>query len=178
MALTPDVIPQLMSLMESLEGKGRREKEEGIRELVVRKVNLKYEGTDSSLTVDFNSDIAVMQRDFEAEHKTRYGFIQPEKGLIIESASVELIQKMDTPSEAIITRTRPLNEPPQSIETVEMFASDKWHDAKVYRREDLQPEDCIKGAAIIVEKINTIIIEPNWQVRTSERNYLILERIS
>ncbi len=177
-ALTADVIPGLISLMESLEEKARGEKEEETRELVVRKINLKYEGTDSTLTVDFNSDIAVVKQDFEVEHKTRYGFIQPEKGLVIESASVELIQKMDTPDEPTINRTRPINEPPQSIETVQMFASDKWHDAKVYHREDLQPKDCIKGAAIIVEKINTIIIEPNWQVTTSDRNYLILERIS
>ena len=195
MALTADVIPQLESLMESLAEKGKREQgtavrprggflrkgtrtKRGDKELVVRKVNLKYEGTDSTLTVNFNSDLAVMEREFAAEHKTRYGFIQPEKALIVESASVELIQKMDTPSEPIITRTRPLNEPPQPVETVEMFALDRWHDAKVYRREDLEPEDCIRGAAIIVEKINTIIIEPDWQVTTSDRNYLILERIS
>ena len=177
MTLTSDVIRQLQSLMDSLAEKGQREQGTGNRELVVRKVNLKYEGTDSTLTVDFNTDIALMQRDFATEHNKRYGFIQPEKELIVESASVELIQKMDTPSESIISRTRPLNEPPRSIETVQMFALDTWHDAKVYRREDLQPEDCIKGAAIIVEQTNTIIIEPNWQVRTSDRNYLILERI-
>ena len=177
MALTSEVIPELESLMDSLAEKGRKEQEKGRRELVVRKVNLKYEGTDSTLTVDFNTDLALMQQDFAIEHNKRYGFIQPEKELIVESASVELIQKMDTPSESIISRTRSLNEPPRSIETVQMFALDTWHDAKVYRREDLQPEDCIKGAAIIVEKINTIIIEPNWQVRTSDRNYLILERI-
>ncbi|MGK7948808.1 MAG: hydantoinase/oxoprolinase family protein [Xenococcaceae cyanobacterium] len=177
MVLTSDLIPQLESLMDSLAEKGRKEQEKGRQELIVRKVNLKYEGTDSTLTVDFNSDIALMQQDFELEHKTRYGFIQPEKKLIVESASVELIQKMDTPSEPRITRTRPLHEPPRSIETLEMFASDTWHDAKVYRREDLQPEDCIRGAAIIVEKISTIIIEPHWQARVSDRNYLILERI-
>ena len=58
-----------------------------------------------------------------------------------------------------------------------MFALDKWHDAPVYRREDLQPSDSITGAAIIVEQTNTIVIEPNWQAQVSDRNYLILERI-
>ena len=174
--LTSDVISQLVSLMESLEEKANRE-QAGSNKSVVRKLNLKYEGTDSTLTVDFNYALAAMQQEFELEHKTRYGFIQPEKNLVIESASVELIQKMDTPTEPIITRTRPLNEPPQSIETVQMFAAEKWHDANVYRQEDLQPEDCLQGAAIIIEKISTIIIEPNWQAKLTERNYLILERI-
>ena len=177
MALTSNVIPQLVDLMESLKDRGRQEKPEGNRELIVRKVNLKYEGTDSTLIINFNPDIAVMQQDFAAAHKTRYGFIQPEKSLIIESASVELIQTMDTPDEPVVNRTRSLDEPPQSREVVQMFASDQWHDAKVYRREDLQPEDSIKGAAIIVEKINTIIIEPDWQVTINISNQLILERI-
>ena len=174
MTLTPDVMPQLESLLKSLEVKDKEQKVDDTE--VIKKVNLKYAGTDSTLTIDFNSDMAVMQQDLATEHKTRYGFIQPEKELVIESATVELIQQMNTPEETIITRTRPTNEPPTPIETVQMFALNKWHDAKVYRREDLQPEDCIVGAAIIVEQISTIIIEPHWQAKLSDRNYLILER--
>ncbi len=176
MALTEEIIPQLVSLMDSLAEKGRNEKQAESGELVVQKVNLKYEGTDSTLSVNFNLDLETMQQEFAAQHQTRYGFIQPEKQLIVESASVELIQHMDTPDEPQVTRTRPLHEPPQSLETVQMFALDRWHDARVYRREDLQPEDCILGAAIIVEETNTVVIEPKWQVTVSQGNYLILEK--
>ena len=95
-----------------------------------------------------------MQQDFVTEHKTRYGFIQPELDLIVESITVELIRQMNPPQETIVTRSRPNSEPPTPIETVQMFALDKWHDAKVYKREDLQPGDCIKGAAMIVESIS------------------------
>ena len=59
-----------------------------------------------------------------------------------------------------------------------MFALDNWHKARVYRREDLQPEDKIIGAAIIVEKISTIIIEPNWRAKVTDLNHIILERYS
>nr|NMG22068.1 hydantoinase/oxoprolinase family protein [Brasilonema bromeliae SPC951] len=145
-------------------------------EEIVLKVNLKYEGTNSTLTVDFTSDAAVMRQDFEAEHKSRYGFIQLEKTLIVESASLEVIQKMDTPEESLITRTRSIDEPPASVETVRMFTADKWHDTPVYRREYLQPEDSISGPAIIVEKISTIVVEPLWEARLTERNHLILQR--
>jgi 5-oxoprolinase (ATP-hydrolysing) len=117
-----------------------------------------------------------MEQDFATEHQTRYGFIQPGKELVIESVSVELIQPMATPEEAIISRTRPITEPPTVIESVQMFV-DSWHDAQIYRREDLQPQDCISGAAIIVEPISTIVIEPNWQAIVSDRNYLILEHL-
>ncbi len=145
-------------------------------EKIVRKVNLKYEGTNSTLNVNFADNVAVMRQEFEVEHKSRYGFIQLEKTLIVESVSVEVIQRMETPEEPRITRTRPINEAPASVETVKMFTADKWHDTPVYRREDLQPEDTIIGAAIIVEKISTIVVEPNWEARLNEHNHLILQR--
>ncbi|MEL6439328.1 MAG: hydantoinase/oxoprolinase family protein [Cyanobacteria bacterium J06621_8] len=176
LTLTADVMPQLESVINSLIEKGVRDQE--IPELIVRKVNLKYEGSNSTLAIDFQDDLAVMQQEFTRKHQARYGFVQPEKPLIVESASVELIQTMDTPPELIITRTRPLNQPPQAIATVLMFTLDQWHDAKVYRREDLQPNDCLTGAAIIVEQTGTVIVEPNWQAKLTEQNCLILEQIS
>ncbi|MDF5715147.1 MAG: hydantoinase/oxoprolinase family protein [Rhizonema sp. NSF051] len=188
--LTEASISQLIQLIESLETQARIElqgsepllSEAGEvdfhEEDIVRKVNLKYQGTNSTLTVDFTSDVAVMREEFEAEHKSRYGFIQSEKIIIVESASVEVIQKMETPEEPFVTRTRTLDEAPTSVETVRVFTGDQWHDTSVYRRENLQPEDSLIGPAIIVEKISTIVVEPNWEARLTERNHLILQRLS
>ncbi|WP_414625135.1 hydantoinase/oxoprolinase family protein [Calothrix sp. CCY 0018] len=174
----------LRGLMEGLESQGRGELEtqrsaevNAEEEEVIRKVNLKYEGTNSVLGVDFNLNVAVMRSEFEREHQLRYGFTQGDKGLIVESVSVEVIQKMDTPEEALVKRSRGLDEFPNYVETVQMFTQDKCYCAPVYRREDLQPGDVVKGAAIIVEKISTIVVEPNWQAELSERNHLILERV-
>ncbi|MEH1835429.1 MAG: hydantoinase/oxoprolinase family protein [Nostoc sp.] len=176
--LTQTLIPQLHQLIEYLETQARSEiNEDNIQAEIVCKVNLKYEGTNSTLTVNFADEVAVMRQEFEAEHKSRYGFIQLEKTLIVESASVEVIQKMETPEEPLIIRTRPLDEAPVSVEIVRMFSTDRWYDTPVYRREDLQPEDRINGAAIVVEKVSTIVVEPNWQVRLTQQNHLILERL-
>ncbi|NJM68998.1 MAG: hydantoinase/oxoprolinase family protein [Scytonema sp. RU_4_4] len=191
--LTQTLIPQLHQLMKFLETQARNElntpvphfsladvkipdKVDGVLE-IVRKVNLKYEGTNSTLTVDFADAVSAMQQEFEAEHKSRYGFIQLEKTLIVESVSVEVIQKMDTPDESLMTRKRPIDESPISVERVRMFTANQWYDIPVYRRENLQPEDSIHGPAIIVEKISTIIVEPDWEARLNECNHLILQRI-
>ncbi|MEH2250888.1 hydantoinase/oxoprolinase family protein [Nostoc sp.] len=172
------LIPKLHQLIEYLETQARSEiNEHNIQAEIVCKVNLKYEGTNSTLTVNFTDEVAVMQQKFEAEHKSRYGFIQLEKTLIVESISVEVIQKMETPEEPLIIRTRSLDEAPVSVETVRMFSTDRWYDTPVYRREDLQPEDRINRPAIIVEKISTIVVEPNWKARLTECNHLILERL-
>ncbi|MEH1911507.1 hydantoinase/oxoprolinase family protein [Nostoc sp.] len=176
--LIQTLIPKLHELMEYLETQARSEIDEVRSQVeIIQKVNLKYEGTNSTLTVNFTHEVAVMRQEFEVEHKSRYGFIQLEKTLIVESASVEVIQKMETPEEPLISRTRPLDEAPASVETVRMFSTDRWHDTPVYRREDLQPEDSINGPAIVVEKISTIVVEPNWEAKLTERNHLILQRL-
>ncbi|MEA5565475.1 hydantoinase/oxoprolinase family protein [Anabaena sp. UHCC 0399] len=178
--LNQALIPQLIQLMKSLETQARSElsqNESSIEEEIIQTLNLKYEGTDSTLSVNFDADVTVIQIAFADKHKSRYGFLQSKKALIVESISVEVIQKMDTPEETLITRTKPVDKFPQPVEIVKMFTAEKWHDTPVYRREDLQLGDCINGAAIIVEKISTIVIEPNWQARLTERNHLILQRL-
>ncbi|MEJ6482572.1 hydantoinase/oxoprolinase family protein [Nostoc punctiforme UO1] len=176
--LTQALIPKLEQLMEYLETQARSEINEANAETeIVKKINLKYEGTNSTLTVNFADDVVLMRQEFENKHKSRYGFIQLDKTLIVESASVEVIQKMETPEEPLITRTRSLVEAPEAVEIVRMFTADRWYDTPVYRREDLQPEDSINGPAIVVEKISTIVVEPNWQARLTECNHLILQRL-
>ncbi|TAE58811.1 MAG: hydantoinase/oxoprolinase family protein [Nostocales cyanobacterium] len=174
------LISELQQLIKSLEVAATKElnQEDSNLELeVINKVNLKYIGTNSVLTVDFFTDVIKMKTDFEKEHQSRYGFIQAEKPLIVESISVEVVQKMDTPEEPIIMRQRKLEEKPEPVEIVQMFTHDKWCDTPVYKREDLQPGDIIKGAAIIVEKISTIVVESNWEARLTERNHLILQSL-
>ena len=143
---------------------------------IIIKARLKYQGTDSTLLIDFQEDISLMGLSFEQEHQLRYGFIQPHKNLIIDSLFVEIIQAIAIPEEPIITRFSP--ELPNAIAEVKIFTKNQWYDTPVYQREDLQPDDQIIGPAMIVEKTGTNIIEPNWQATLTNRNSLILEPIN
>lgn len=178
--LTQDLGSQLEKLLTLLERQARNElnTEESTKgEKVLQKVNLKYQGTDSTLTVSFAEDLVMMQKEFETEHQTRYGFIQPQKALIVERVSVEVIQIMETPEEALLTRTRSLDEMPRPVEIVQIFTNNSWQETPVYRREDLQPFDEIAGTAIIIEKIGTIIVEQSWIAKLTENNHLVLQRV-
>ncbi|MDJ0578418.1 hydantoinase/oxoprolinase family protein [Crocosphaera sp.] len=177
--LNQDLVSELKSVINILENQARKEldEHESIKgEKIVLKVSLKYQGTDSTLSVDFADDVTVMQKSFAEEHQLRYGFTQPQKMLILESISVEIIQIMDSPDEPLITRTRPLNELPKPIEIVPVFTDNKWQDTPIFQREELQPQDNIEGPAIIVEKISTIMVEPHWNAKLTEYNHLILSK--
>ncbi|MFP4575975.1 MAG: hydantoinase B/oxoprolinase family protein [Coleofasciculus sp.] len=144
-----------------------------INSQVIRKVHLKYQGTDSPLIIDFGS-VAEMRQQFEEAHRQRYGFIVEEKALIVDSVSVEVIQPMDVPEEPMIQRHR--SEPPQPVAKVQMYTADAWHETPVFKRDELQPGDSIPAPALIIETTGTNVIEPGWQAEVTERNHLILKK--
>ncbi|HBE52729.1 MAG TPA: 5-oxoprolinase [Cyanobacteria bacterium UBA11369] len=163
-----------------VDAKNAKEEEEEKKSLhprsksVLCRVHLRYEGTDSSLIVDLG-DISEMRLRFESAHRLRYGFILPEKGLIVEAVSVEVIGKSDIPEEAIVERK--INESPAPVTTVRMFTGNTWHETPLFQRPDLQPGDSILGPAIIVESTGTNVIEPGWQAEVTFRNHLILNKV-
>jgi 5-oxoprolinase (ATP-hydrolysing) len=137
-------------------------------------LHLKYQGTDSTLIVDFQDDLQWMKTMFEQEQRSRYGFIQPHKPLVVDSITVEVVQQTAIPEEPQHQRSRLT--PQAAVEQTQIFTQDQWHQTPIFLREQLEPEDCIIGPAMIVEKIGTIIVEPNWKAKLTDRNYLILTR--
>jgi 5-oxoprolinase (ATP-hydrolysing) len=144
----------------------------------VNKVYLEYADTDNALPINFSLDQQQMQQDFEQDYRSRYGFLPTNQSLVVASLAVELIQVMTPPPEVLITRSKPLSEPPLIVTIVPMFTKDQWYETPVYQRADLEPDDRLSGPAIIVESIGTIIVEPSWTARLTDRNHLILEKLS
>ncbi|MGB3293626.1 MAG: hydantoinase B/oxoprolinase family protein [Phormidesmis sp.] len=136
-----------------------------------QRVHLKYDGTDSTLLVDFDK-AERMHQQFEAQHQQRYGFVAEGKNLIVEAISIELIAQTEQAEEP--KRERQSADAPQAVSQVKIYTADAWHETPVYQRQDLQPGDTVSGPALIIEATGTNVIEPDWQVEVSDRNYLIL----
>ncbi len=176
--LGEELVSELQQVLAELEAEGKKElnrkgAEEAEEFEVLRKVHLKYQGSDSALIVDFGG-VAEMKLRFEEAHRQRYGFVMEEKALIVEAVSVEVVDKMEVPEEGVILRRSP--EPAAPVATVQMYAAGAWRDTPVFQRDDLQPGDCITGPAIIVEATGTNAIELGWQAELSDRNHLILKK--
>ena len=137
----------------------------------LKTVLLRYVGSDSSLVIQFAS-VADMRQQFEQSHRQRYGFIVPDKVLIVEALAAEVVARTFTPAEPKIERDR--DQPPKPVAQQPMYAAGTWHDAPIFKREDLQPRDRILGPALIVEPTGTNVIELGWQAELTEKGYLIL----
>jgi 5-oxoprolinase (ATP-hydrolysing) len=183
--LNTELIADLHDTLAQLEAEGKRELNrrgaEGTEEekevLVVRKLHLKYQGSDSVLMVNFADNIDGMQGDFEAAHRQRYSFIMPEKALIVEAVSVEVVETMDVPDISTISSNCGTGIlPVQPISKVQMYVAGEWRETPVYKRENLRSHNSITGPALIVEATGTNAIEPGWEAEITENNDLILNR--
>jgi 5-oxoprolinase (ATP-hydrolysing) len=139
--------------------------------LVKRRAHLKYEGTDTALAVPLGP-AAGMTREFEAAYRKQFSFLMPGRPLVAEAVSVEAIAR----GEVFAEQALPPKGRANPAEIIRMFTGGRWHDAPLFRREDLGPGNRIDGPAIIAEANATTVVEPEWRAAVTELNHVILER--
>ncbi|OGA51120.1 MAG: 5-oxoprolinase [Betaproteobacteria bacterium RIFCSPLOWO2_12_FULL_62_13] len=162
-----------------------------------KRAHLRYEGTDTAVIVDF-ADSPAMTQQFETSYRQRYSFLMPDRALLVEAVSVEVVGETE-----ILTPPTPTlphrgggsdrsggggnldrggnieegrEDKLQAAARVQMFSGDGFHDTPVYRREALRPGDRITGPAIIAEANATTVVEPQWQAQVTPLHYLVLTR--
>ncbi len=138
-------------------------------------VHVRYEGTDNALPVSLDG-IGAMRAVFEAEHLRRYGFVSPEKRVFAATLEVEAQgggARLVEPEQPLLS--------PDSAEprtNARFFSSKAWHDAPVYFRDGLKPGHKITGPALIIEPHQTVVIEPGWRLKVTQRDHLVMRRIT
>ncbi|HSQ83011.1 MAG TPA: hydantoinase B/oxoprolinase family protein [Casimicrobiaceae bacterium] len=163
-----------------LEAAGRGEVEgQGIsrdRVRCERTLQLKYEGTDTTIAVPAGSDGRAIAQEFERRYRQHYGFLMPGKPLVIEAIAVEAIGRTH---EALDEQPRFAGRSGDlaPIRTSRIYSGGALRDARVYAREDLRPGDLVAGPAVIREANATTVIEPGWRASLTPRDHVILERV-
>lgn len=144
--------------------------------VLVRRAHLRYEGTDSALVVQFDSEDA-MRAQFEHAYRRRFSFLMPGRALVVEAVSVEAIGKSDVPAEAAPVRP-PRDGAPRPHRIVPMVSAGQWRDTALYRRDGLRPGDVLRGPAIIAETNATTVVEDGWQAVVTPQDHLVLTRVA
>ncbi|HZV67844.1 MAG TPA: hydantoinase B/oxoprolinase family protein [Telluria sp.] len=142
---------------------------------LVRRIHLRYEGTDSCIIVLFDNP-ERMKAQFDSAYKQRFSFLMPGKALVVEAVSVEAIGRSGAPAETL-PPVRPRTGGLKPHETVRMFGGGWWHDTRLFKRDAVRSGDVIKGPAIIAEDNATTVVEPGWQARVTPHSHLVLTRV-
>ena len=169
----PEIADKLQTLASAAHAELERQQVNTGVVSVVKRVHVRYEGSDSALIVPFGS-LADIEAGFEAAYRQRFAFLMAGKALVVEAVSVEAVVAGDAPAEPRM----PLNEAREvpRRETVRMYSGGQWHQAALVVREDLRAGDVISGPAIIAEKNATTVVEPGWEANLTALNHLVLER--
>jgi len=147
---------------------------------IVRRAHLRYEGSDTPHAIVFGSP-ADMTARFEAAHHQHYGFIMPEKSLVVEAAAVEAIGLMEKIQEPDRAAASPGDASPGEaappLAVVSAYMNGVERDTPVVDRDALRPGDTVAGPAIIREHTATTIVEPGWEAELTPKGHLILTRV-
>ncbi len=143
----------------------------------VRRVHLRYQGTDAALMVAVEDNDALAGA-FEAAHKDRFGFTMPEKPLVIEAVSVEAVGAGAKPAERDHLLTDRAESAVPVAQDTRIYTAGAWHEARIIRRDAVQPGDHITGPAILAEPHATVVVEPGWRAQITAKDHVVLRRVS
>ncbi|MBK9141032.1 MAG: hydantoinase B/oxoprolinase family protein [Candidatus Melainabacteria bacterium] len=160
------------------------------RVTVLRQIDLRYRGSDTTLTLAFDGspdELAdKLASEFHALHLRRYGFHSPAKEIIVES--LRLSASAAPRGSARSLQTGSLQEKsPGSNERQEpsldgnelkvpLYSRGTWQDARLIERRNLKPSDRIDGPAIILDDTGTNVIESGWTASLTGDLSLLVEK--
>ena len=189
--LTEAALPAVQAALDALAAAARadlvRQQASGGTVTVLRRVHVRYEGSDAALVVACPDNlctsaaqgVADLVAGFEAAYRQRYAFLMQGKGLVVEAVSVEAVVAGDAPDEPRHALNPVREVPHRGIVRIYSAGVDgraAWHDAALVEREEMRPGDVLPGPAIIAEKNATTIVEPGWEAQLTALDHLLLER--
>ncbi|MDE1569279.1 hydantoinase B/oxoprolinase family protein [Aquabacter sp. P-9] len=174
--LVPEALAGLATLRDALAAETQAElKGQGVSEAATdteTKLHLRYEGTDTAIPVAL-ADLEAMVADFEARHRAQFGFVSPEKQIVVEAMEVQ----SSGGGAGIVEPDQPLSEgAPEPCRTTRFYSGGAWHEAPVVLRAAFKPGMVLNGPAIVIEPNQTVVVEDGWSAEVTAKNHLMLTR--
>ena len=148
---------------------------------VRRTAHLRFDGSDTSIEVEWDSPRA-MRSAFTTAHERLYGFANAAAQIVIAEASVEAFEHSATTTQAGAGIETPglaggsAGTRPDSTSTIEVWAAGAWRRVPLHLREDLREGQSLPGPALLIERGSTAWIAMNWDATVVSQGRLLLER--
>ncbi|MBO6505534.1 MAG: hydantoinase B/oxoprolinase family protein [Kordiimonadaceae bacterium] len=134
-------------------------------------LKVKYEGTDTTLPLQFNG-LGNLRNEFEIAHMQQFGFVEADTPLVIEAVEAEAIARLHSEIQSLENSGSQ-----QSRQAdIPVYTVGKKLTASVVHRKDLAIGSPLNGPAIIIEDGSTTVVEPDWQAETTANGSLLLHR--
>ena len=136
-----------------------------------RILRLRYDGADAELPVS-PADAAAARDAFETAHQRLFGFVEPNRSVLIAAVEAEAVSgEADAPSARPGAEGGPART--GDGERLRMFVRGAWREAPVVRAGTL---DAIDGPALIVRDDTQIAVAPGWRAAAGDDGLIRLTR--
>ncbi|MBN9551287.1 MAG: hydantoinase B/oxoprolinase family protein, partial [Alphaproteobacteria bacterium] len=140
-------------------------------------LHVRYDGTDTALPVNFeHGSIFRARSDFEAAHRAQFGFVYDDKPIVVETVAVEGMDAARQDKTEVHAPAGPAGTEARPLENRRFYTEGRWHEAGVYRRENLRPSHTVAGPALIIEPNQTIVVEPGWRAEITDLDHVVIRR--
>lgn len=133
---------------------------------------LRYEGSDTPLLVHWETKEQA-QQDFEQQHRQLFGFIYPDKTILLDALQLEVVSAGAEPPASALPELAP-----EDVETTgetRLFVSGQWQSVPVYDRAGLPAGFAATGPMLLTDQNSTHVVEPGWSLTVLPSGALLLE---
>ncbi len=144
---------------------------------VASTLHLRYAGTDTAIPVRL-SRIALMREAFEAAHMRQFGFVSPEKPIVVATLEVEAQGHESKIPNVGEGEDAGGSGPHLPVASTRIFSGGQWREAGIFNRDRGTPAGgaAIVGPALVIEANQTIVVEPGWELHITARNDVVMSR--
>ncbi|KAL4962466.1 Hydantoinase B/oxoprolinase-domain-containing protein [Aspergillus stella-maris] len=143
-------------------------------------LNLRYQGTDNTLMV-LEPSHGDFIGEFVKEHQREFSFTFPGRNILIEDIRVRGVGRATSASahaeapqaELATLNTTPISASNKDDESLVYFASTGAVKIPVYFLDNLPPGTFIAGPAMIIDKTQTVVVEPNASATILSRHVIL-----
>ena len=140
---------------------------------IERKLDLRYRGTETSLTVAHRPTTEDLRADFERRHERRFGYRRALHPVEVVAARVEaqaspaVMAPAPTPAPELVDRA------PQNAR---IYIGGQWcDDVPAVWTETLVPGEALDGPLLLLDATQTVVVEPGFRAKLDPRRTLIIE---
>ena len=137
---------------------------------VERRLHLRYAGTQAALGVPLD---AGAREAFAAAHRARFGFVMPDRDLVVEAVAIAAMIPGEPVAEPELARS---DHAPVPVDSVAIWTGGAERAGLVFERDALRAGDRVAGPALLREANATTVVEPGWTAEVTSRNHLLLRR--
>jgi len=159
-----DGLPRATAVLDRLENQGRSQlAAAGVAldmQHVSRKLDLRYQGTETALTLPL-ADLSALRDGFVRAHQRLFGYARP--GQVVELVSAR-VQVRGGAADLAEPALQPTGKPPAVLHHSRLYDCQQgcWRDAPVYERSALRPGQTISGPALVVEATTAVVVDEGF----------------